>query len=126
MELNEHIIGDIGELVFENSELSKCDWDSVSLVFEIKNENVVNSGFWYKGDVATFISLPANDDLTQLNQLYLEMKEMMEFEPEFKLLKMLIQIEKVTLALNVDFEYEDNMKWLVDPLDEKSAIEIRI
>lgn len=104
----------IGLEVLEAKALIERDWKVLSLVVDLGEASFSQSGFLYfndDGEPFTAISRQRR----RLSNLCKELKDLMWCEFSIKVTQMLIQLERDTTKINIEFDNSANGKWTITP-----------
>lgn len=111
----DEIIKDLGSLLYRSDDVVETDWDMISIVFDLLDGGISNSGFLYKGDTVEPIIADIDDEPTIIDDKVIDFKKFVteKFGHEFK--QLLIQMEKGTGRIKIDFEFDDPTRWSIGP-----------
>lgn len=101
------LIGQIAALMLSDPELASNPWDSLSLVANYANGQDV-SGYRYYGDDYEGW-LPDDSDVDKKIKL---LQSLMEEDENRKWKLALIYIEKASMSIDIQFEYDDATRWM--------------
>ncbi len=114
MNINDTFIVNVGKEVLKAELLSEVVWQELALVVEVAEGYFSDSGFLYNGlDIEPFDAYSENplalrNAISELNEEVLK-----ACGNKFKLL--LIQMEKETGRIKIDFEFDDPGRWAIKP-----------
>jgi len=104
----------IGLEVLEAKALIERDWKVLSLVVDLGEASFSQSGFLYfNDDGETFTAI--SRQRRRLSNLCKELKDLMWCEFSIKVTQMLIQLERDTTKINIEFDNSANGKWTITP-----------
>ncbi len=102
----------MGSMLLNDKKYQTSEWVALSVV-DIMNGGSVNmTGFTYDTSGEATPGTPSNYDFFDLLKDFQEATKV-EDKPVWK--SVLIQIKKPELDINVDFEYENALRWKVTP-----------
>ena len=109
MATRDELIIDLAKGVLSTEDLAKLDWEFVSVVVDVEEGSVSNSGYAYVGDEAIPIAVAEYSFDQIVQNLHKEIQE----PGRDAFLQMLIQLRREDLKLKVDFEYENPARWSI-------------
>jgi hypothetical protein len=122
MNINDTFIVNVGKEVLKAELLSEVEWQELALIVEVAEGYFSDSGFLYNGsDIEPFDAYSENplalrNAISELNEEVLK-----ACGNKFKLL--LIQMEKETGRIKIDFEFDDPNRWTIKPAKLKEMQE---
>ena len=118
------MISEIGELILTSPDLQENDWESFSLVYDIGEGHTANSGFLYDNkSIAPFFAESENDPMEIDNQI-LALQQEIQLTTGHKFKQLLIQMEKNTNKIKIDFEFDNPNRWSITPANMKEMKEL--
>jgi hypothetical protein len=124
MNIDNNLITDIGNLVLQSEDLITTDWDSVSIVFDAGEGHVANSGFIYKDEKIIPAIADIEDKPLILRDKILEIREAIFNSSGYKFSQLLVQVEKKTCRIKIDFEFDKPNRWTILPAKLKEIGEV--
>jgi len=104
----------IGLEVLESKALIEKDWKALSLVVDLGEASFAQSGFLYFNDGSeSFTAI--SKQRRRLSNLCKELKGLMWSEFSITVSQMLIQLERDTTKINIEFDDSANGKWTITP-----------
>jgi hypothetical protein len=111
----DELIQDIGNLILKSEDLAESNWDFTSIVFDVSEGNIANSGFKYQDKrVSPIIADIEENPLAIDNKVY-AFQAAVENKFGHKFKQLLIQIEKETGRIKIDFEFDNANRWTIVP-----------
>jgi|SRR5690554_209732 len=113
-ELNQYI-SEIALLISQADDLRDNKWDYVTIVYDISDGYTASSGFLYIGDdVEPTTSRNSNDKKSLPNKMN-EFRDAMAEQTGKKFKQLLIQMERETGRIKIDFDFDKGNKWTIVP-----------
>jgi len=115
MNIDDKHILKISELILRCRKIIENDWGLVSIVYDVGEGHSANSGFLYNGNKIRPVSVGIDGEPTLLSNNILEFQEEVHKECGHKFKQLLIQMEKETGRIKIDFEFDDPDRWAIKP-----------
>src|SRR5690554_2807760 len=112
--LNQYVF-DVGELVLQADNLRNDNWDFVTIVYDISEGHAANSGFLYIGDNVEPTTSRNSNDKRSLSNKISEFRDAMAEQTGKKFKQLLIQMERETGRIKIDFDFDKGNKWTIVP-----------
>jgi hypothetical protein len=106
------LVHEIGSMVVNSERYRARPWESLSIVVVIDGSSVQLSGYTYGADGKPQAGNPGNFDI---NDKFEELQEAMAGADQRRWKSALLQINRDGGKLNIDFEYDDPLRWKVTP-----------
>ena len=117
---------EIGSTIVSDAEYREdSTWEAIAIVYNFLNGRQNSYGYIFRSDSSWKASLPQDDDDAILDKM-LELQAAMQRETGKKWIKALVHITRADEGLNIQFEYDDPKKWVINPGDlEKSVAALK-
>ncbi len=115
MNINDKYVYDIGELILQCEDVVDSHWQLLSVVYDTGEGHTANSGFLYTEDEISPISVSIPGQRFLLRNTILEFRDVVYEETGHKFKQLLIQMEKETGRIKIDFEFDDPDRWAIKP-----------
>lgn|SRR5690554_1393083 len=112
--LDQYIV-DIGNLIPKADKPSNYDWDLLTIVYDIVDGHSANSGFLYIGDEVIPTGVRISDDKFAISNKIREFRDAMAEQTGKKFKQLLIQMERETGRIKIDFDFDKGNKWTIVP-----------
>ena|SRR5690554_122465 len=110
-----HYIVDIGELLLQSDKLCLYEWDLFSIVYDIADGHTADSGFLYIGNEVIPVTSRNSNDKRSLPNKIREFRDAMAEQTGKKFKQLLIQMERETGRIKIDFDFDKGNKWTIVP-----------
>lgn len=117
-------ITEIGELVLQCKKVIENEWESLTLIYDIGEGHTANSGFLYNNEKVRPFSAEIESQPLLLDKKITELSEEIFNKTKGKLKQLLIQIEKATGKIKIDFEFDNSERWKITPPKLKEMREL--
>ncbi|ROQ28850.1 hypothetical protein [Gallaecimonas pentaromativorans] len=115
MKFDNRYIIEIGSLIIQSDDLTTEDWDSVSIIFDVGEGHVANSGFIYLGNDVEPCIAEIDDEPVAIDNKVIEFREHIESVSGHKFKQLLVQIERGSGKIKIDFEFDNHERWKITP-----------
>lgn len=115
MKIDNKYILDLGSLILQGTDVLNNEWNSLTFVFDVNEGHMANSGFLYKEDSIRPATASIEDDPMALVNKMREFQTVVFQQCGHKFKQLLIQIEKKTGRIKIDFEFDDAHRWTICP-----------
>jgi hypothetical protein len=88
----DELIQDIGNLILKSEDLEESNWDLTSIVFDVSDGNIANSGFKYLGERVSPIIADIEDNPLAIDDKVYEFQAAVEDKFGHKFNQLLIQM----------------------------------
>jgi len=112
--LNHYVIA-IGEMVLRSEDPQKYDWELISIVYDISDSHSANSGFLYFGNKVIPTVIGINGEPMAIANKIREFRNAMAEQTGKKFKQLLIQMERETGRIKIDFDFDKGNKWTIVP-----------
>lgn len=125
VEVRNTITIEVARLILSDPRYATDNWSEISIVYNFLNGRENLYGYVYFPDGRWEARLPDDSKWESLDKM-LELQAAMERETGKKWIKALVHITRADQGLNIQFEYDDPKKWVINPGDlEKSVAALR-
>ncbi|MBB3059780.1 hypothetical protein [Microbulbifer rhizosphaerae] len=115
MNLDKKYIEDIGSLVLNCKKVLENEWTELSVVFDVSEGHIANSGFLYNGEKVRPISLSIENNPLLLDNKIYEFQSAVADQCGSKFKQILIQMENERQKIKIDFEFDNPDRWKIVP-----------
>ena len=105
----------IGELMLRCEDVVEEDWDLLSIVYDTGEGFISNSGFLYIGDRVIPIISEIEEEPLLLDNTIEEFREKVFESSGRKFKQLLIQMEKKSERIKIEFEFDNAQRWTFAP-----------
>jgi|SRR5690554_173085 len=112
--LNHYII-EVGEMVLRAEKPQKHNWEAITIVYDISDGHAANSGFLYFENKIIPTSIRINGEPMAIADKLLEFRDAMAEQTGKKFKQLLIQMERETGRIKIDFDFDKGNKWTIVP-----------
>lgn len=119
---SKHIL-ELGELTLRCKKVQNNEWELLSFVFDVADGHIANSGFLYTKDKIRPASARIEADPLILDDKIVELRELIFKQCNEKFKQLLIQMEKKSGKIKIDFEFDDPSRWSITPANMKQIRE---
>lgn len=119
MNIADKFIVEIGQLILRCEDMLENEWDSVSIVYDVREGHTANSGFLYTKDRVLPICASIDGEPLLFRDKVLGLREKVQHETGCGFVQLLIQMEKVTGRIKIDCEFDDPKRWAIKPAEIK-------
>lgn len=109
------LIQEIGNLISRCDDALKKDWDSLSVVFDISEGVVSNSGFMYNTSKVLPMSSGIDGEPMAVTNRVSEFQAAVDEKLGQKFKQLLVQMERESGRIKIDFEFDDPKRWNMGP-----------
>ncbi|CAM3845021.1 hypothetical protein [Pseudoalteromonas maricaloris] len=124
MNIDDKYITEIGQLLLRCEDMLENEWESVSIVYDINEGHTSNSGFLYMRDGILPTCASIDGEPLLFRDKILGLREKIQDETGYGFIQLLIQMEKATGRIKIDFEFDDPNRWAIKPAKIKEMREI--
>ena len=110
-----HYIAEIGELILQAEKPKRYDWDLMTIVYDITDSHDANSGFLYTVEKIIPVSVGIEGKPMAIADKLLEFRNAMAEQTGKKFKQLLIQMERETGRIKIDFDFDKGNKWTIVP-----------
>ena len=114
MDQNEYV-KKLGELTLRCKDITDNEWDSLTFVFDTAEGHIANSGFLYNGDKIRPASAGIESEPLLLDNAIMDFRDLVAEKYGHKFKQLLIQMEKSTGRIKIEFEFDDPKRWTIVP-----------
>lgn len=109
-------------MTHENVQNVGVDWVETSFVFETIYESAVkNTGYVYDSyGEETSLAIDFNDEVKSVLKSF---REGFKSKSDEKFIKLLVQFNRVTRQVNIEFDFEDESRWDATPANFNTIAE---
>ena len=111
----DNLIQEIGSLILRCEDSLEESWDTLSVVFDLGNGYISNSGFMYERDNIIPMIADIEDDPMVLDNKIHKFQAAVEEKFGHKFKQLLIQMEQESGRIKIDFEFDNPKRWNMDP-----------
>ena len=115
MKTKDDYIQEIGTLILLCETVIENEWDTLTFVFDTADGHTANSGFLYNGDKIRPASAGIDSSPLLLRDTIREFRELTAKDCGQKFKQLLIQMEKSSSKIKIDFEFDDGTRWKMVP-----------
>lgn len=123
MKVDDSFILDIAETIQKCNDVVENEWDLLSFVFDVGEGHMANSGFLYSGDKVIPASASIRGQRKLLSGKIIELQKVIHNQCNYKFKQLLIQMERETSRIKIDFEFDDANRWSITPSNIKQMRE---
>ena len=105
------LVSEICSEIMDTEDLQDVDWQAVTIVYDVGEGVVENSGFAYLDEEIVPFSVPSVTASDYVEVLQEEIK----LPDKGPFIQMLIQIRRADGKIRAEFEYEDRSRWRIGP-----------
>jgi|GEM_PF-2039631 len=120
--MNNEIVFDIARDVMEAKNLIDLKWDKVAVVVDLNDGHFAQSGFIYLADEVEPCTVKTADRKLFSNDCRRLQSSILE-ETGKTVRQMLIQVERNTGKIKIDFEFDNPARWSIGPGNMKEMRE---
>lgn len=113
MDKNE-LIKKIALSVVQSEDLVGSNWDSLAIVFELRDGAISNSGFAYLDDESTPVVAEIDSDPMLIDNLVVDLQGAIAIECGEKFKQLLLQ-QNVEGKFKIEFNFDDFERWKISP-----------
>jgi hypothetical protein len=124
MNIDDKYILEIGQLLLRCEDMVENEWDCVTIVYDVNEGHTANSGFLYMKNEVLPTSASIKDEPLLFSDKIVEFQEIIYEECGHKSKQLLIQMERETNRIKIDFEFDDASRWAIKPAKIKEMREI--
>ena len=112
--LNHYVIA-IGEMVLRSEKPQEYDWELISIVYDISDSHSANSGFLYTNEKTIPTGIGIDSEPMAIANKIREFRNAMAEQTGKKFKQLLIQMERETGRIKIDFDFDKGNKWTIVP-----------
>ena len=120
MNIEDSYIHDIGMLVSQCDKVVANEWNQLSLVFDLSEGAIANNGFLYNDDKVRPFSARISSKPKELSDKIRDFQAKVAEQSGHRFKQLLIQMEKSSQRIKIDFEFDDSSRWSITPANLKS------
>jgi len=105
----------IAELFLRCKKVLENTWTEFTFVFEFGEGHISNSGFLYTGDKVRPATASIEEDRLLLGNTLEQLREDIYQQCGKKFNQLLFQMENETKHFKIDFEFDDQKRWVITP-----------
>lgn len=114
MNSSDQLIQEVGQEVLKAELLEEFEWNTLTLVVEVGDGYFSDSGFLYcDDDIEPFDA--ESDDPLALRNIVIKLRDALHQSSGQYFKQLLIQIEKKSGRLKIDFEFDNASRWSITP-----------
>ncbi len=118
----DEMIIEVGTAIVQDAEYrSDMSWETIAVVYNFLNGRQNSYGYIFRADGSWKASLPQDEDDAILDKM-LALQAAMERDTGKKWIKALVHITRADQGLNIQFEYDDPDKWVINPGDLENSV----
>jgi len=110
-----HYILEIGELIINCDDAKEEDWNTLTIVYDITDSHAANSGFAYRNNKCIPIAAGYSGKPPIISNKIREFRDAMAEQTGKKFKQLLIQMERETGRIKIDFDFDKGNKWTIVP-----------
>jgi len=111
----DNLIQEIGNTILHCEDVQENEWESLSVVFDLGDNHTSNSGFLYTADkIKPMTASITGEVMTVVNKIR-EFQSAVEQKYGKKFKQLLVQMEKESGRIKIDFEFDDSKRWNMGP-----------
>lgn len=110
---------ELGSLIYQCEKVVSNDWDLLALVYDVSDTHTANSGFLYSSNKVRPFSASISGNPLLLDEKVKLFREDVDTQFGKKFKQLLIQIDKQSGKIKIDFEFDDSSKWTITPKNMK-------
>lgn len=110
-----HYIVELGRLIPLADRPSDYNWDQIAIVYDIVDGHSAHSGFLYVGDKIIPTGIRISNDKFAISNKIREFRDAMAEQTGKKFKQLLIQMERETGRIKIDFDFDKGNKWTIKP-----------
>lgn len=120
LEPGDAYVNAIGEALFICAD-RKCtergleSWDSLAQVYTVGDGFLSNQGYLYHGEMIAAFSAELSEAPLWLDNKVVEFREFLTTATSNTFLQLLIQMERSSKRIRIDFEFDDRDRWSINP-----------
>ncbi|MFM2481392.1 hypothetical protein [Celerinatantimonas sp. YJH-8] len=115
MQIDNKLILEIGQLLLASDCAQEDAWDFLSVVFDVSEGHIANSGFLYAGSETEPFSTGIDDSAMSLDHKIQFLREQIYQQTGSKFKQLLVQMKKATGQIKIQFEFDDPQRWSFSP-----------
>ncbi|MFM2481385.1 hypothetical protein [Celerinatantimonas sp. YJH-8] len=115
MQIDNQIIIEIGKSILRCKKVVENEWDLLAVVFDVVEGHTANSGFLYKGNEVRPMTARIADDMLRLDNQIESLREDIYQQTGSKFKQLLVQMQKETGQIKIQFEFDDLQRWSFSP-----------
>jgi len=105
----------IGELILRSKKVIERDWELLSVVYDTGEGFISHSGFLYSNEKVTPVTTRIDAEPLLLSNTIKEFREKVFENSGKKFKQLLVQMEKKTGRIKIDFEFDNPQRWTFAP-----------
>jgi len=111
----DNLIKEIGSMILRCNDTQENEWRSLSVVFDLGENHASNSGFLYTTDKIKPMTAGIDGEVMTVVNKIREFQTVVEKKYGKKFKQLLIQMEKESGRIKIDFEFDDPKRWNMGP-----------
>ena len=111
----DQLINEIGQLILRCQKVDENDWDSLSVVFDLTDGRISNSGFLYDSKSIKPMTARIDGEVMTIANKIREFQSAVEKKFGYKFKQLLVQMERESGQIKIDFEFDDPNRWNMGP-----------
>lgn len=116
---------EVARLILSDPRYASDDWQDIAIVYNFLDGRENTFGYVFFPDGKWEARLPDDHNWDAVDKM-LELQTMMERETGKRWLRALFHIKRDDQSMNIQFEYDDREKWMINPGDlEKSVAALK-
>jgi hypothetical protein len=115
MNIDTKYVLELGNLILRCQKVINNEWEMLSLVYDTDGGHSANSGFLYANEKIRPFSASIEGSPLLVRDSILMFREKIYEETGKYFKQLLIQIEKKTNRIKIDFEFENPERWSMSP-----------
>jgi predicted nucleotidyltransferase len=123
MNIDSKYIFEIVHVILMSEDVKENNWESLSFVFDVADSHIANSGFLYTEDKIRPAVADIDHDPLILDDKIIELREKVFEQCNAKFKQLLIQMEKGSGRIKIDFEFDNPSRWSITPANMKQIRE---
>lgn len=105
----------IGELILRCKKVIEREWELLSVVYDTGDGHMAHSGFLYNGDDIDTVTTRIEGEPLLLSDTIKEFREKIFQDSGRKFKQLLVQMEKKSGRIKIDFEFDNAQRWVFTP-----------
>ncbi|WP_448565363.1 hypothetical protein [Thalassotalea ganghwensis] len=123
MNIDDKYILELGELTLRCKKVIENNWEALTFVFDVADGHLANSGFLYHEDNIRTATARIKEEPMLLSDKIKDLRKMIYEQTGHKFKQLLIQMEKSTGRIKIDFEFDNPNRWTIKPAKIKEMRE---
>lgn len=111
----DHYIIEIGEMVLQSDKPKEHNWKLISIVYDVSDTHTANSGFSYTDERIIPTGIGIDSEPMKVANKIREFRDAMAEQTGKKFKQLLIQMERETGRIKIDFDFDKGNKWTIVP-----------